>query len=157
MPTLPDFEGMPVRQAGAEVPGLAGGLRDAMKIDPEAYHQGTKVFIITEAVAQKTRFDPIDSEDPGGDQRRVHVFKAAASMILAADDADDLRSMMETHREKVRQAKEDEAGITRLFDKSADQLALEHANGDHNDDPAEGCPVCDFADGEPVPTDPEEL
>ena len=47
MPLEP-FEGLEVLEVGIEMPGAAGGLRDPMRIDPQEFSQGERVFIVHE-------------------------------------------------------------------------------------------------------------
>lgn len=145
---LSDFEGLPVRQAGAEVRGLEGGLRDSIKIDPEEFHHGERVILITEAEVGKLRFDPIDKDDPAGDQRRVHIFQADGTMIFRATDVPELRGQMDDHRKRIAdaklRAKEKEEGVARLpTDDEAEKLGEEHADGDHAAGLVPGCPECE--------------
>ena len=81
---LDDFEGKAVRQVGIEMPGAAGGLRDAMKVAPEQFLQGEEVWIAINARVAKVRHEPIDSKELDGDQRRVHVLNVEGATFVDA-------------------------------------------------------------------------
>ena len=154
--TLNPFEGLPVRQVGVEIPAASGGLRESMKIDPQEFHQGDVVFVVLECPVNKVRFEPIDKDDPRGDQRRVHVFGVEAATIV---DAELVEQALAQHKDRVAalqhaeaKAKEAEAGITRLYDDKpdgsparpmGDELQAAHDAGDHAGGLVEGCPDCD--------------
>lgn len=138
---LTPFEGKDVRQSGVEMPGAAGGLKAAMKVDPQEFHQGDKVWIAIEGTIAKVRFEPIDKEDPGGDQRRVHVVAVeGATFVDEAVVGEQIRIM----NERIERTKEREAGISRLpTDDEVEALADEHADGGHASGLVPGCPECE--------------
>jgi hypothetical protein len=138
-PTLSDFEGAPVEEAGIEIPGAAGGLRDAMKIAPQEFHKGEKVYVVLECRVGKVRFDPIDKDDLDGPQRRVHIFAVDGATMV---DGDLVRSQLADQAERIRLAKESEAGIQRLPYDDEGEHGLAHARGEHAGGLVDGCPVC---------------
>ncbi len=138
---LQDFEGKAVTEVGIEIPGAAGGLRDAMKIDPEQFRQGDQVFVVLHCDVTKIRFEPVDKEDPTGPQRRVHVFGVEGATMV---DGDLVRTQLDEQAERILKAKEAERGISRLPYDDEGEFGLAHARGEHQDGLAEGCPVCDL-------------
>lgn len=139
--TLSDFEGKPVRQAGVEMPGAAGGLKAAMKVAPLEFHQGDKVFVAIEGTIGKVRFEPIDKEDPAGDQRRVHVIVVEGATFV---DEDVVAGHIAKMQETIARKKEQSEGIARLpTDDEVEALGEEHANGEHASGLVPGCPECD--------------
>lgn len=135
---LDDFEGRAVRQVGIEIPGVAGGLREAVKIDPQQFSQGEEGYIALHWTCAKVRFEPIDRDDPGGDQRRVHVFAVDEAAII---DGDLVAGHLAEQRERIALAKEQAAGIARLGNE--DQLRADHREGLHDGDAAvDLCPSC---------------
>lgn len=132
---LTDFEGLPVRQVGIEVPGVAGGLRDAIKIDPQEFHQGDEGYLTLRWKVGKVRFEPIDKEDPAGDQRRVHVFNVLSAAIV--DGEQPAATALEDQKRRIEEA----AGIARL-DFEGEAKKLEHEDGKHQE-LVDGCPLCD--------------
>lgn len=119
---LDDFEGAAVISSGVEIPNAAGGLRDAMKIDPRQFHHGERVYLVLECDVAKVRFDPIKDSD---DLARVHVFTAQHAVIV---DADLVKAQLEEQKTRIIKAKEEAAGIQRLdFDDDDDLLAREEA------------------------------
>lgn len=139
-PTLEDFEGLPVVEAGIEIPGAAGGLREAMKIDPATFHKGEQVFVVMECRVGKVRFDPIDTDYLDGPQRRVHVFVVTGATMV---DGNLVREQLTTQAEKIRLAKEAAAGVTRLpYTDDEFVHAQAHAAGEHASGLVDPCPVC---------------
>lgn len=138
---LGDFEGLPVRRVGVELPSAAGGLRDAIKVEPRIIHQGDEGVLLIRYQCQKVRFDPIDKDEPDGDQERVHVLKVVAAMF--DDEASSEQRLLE-HQAKVARAKEADKGTQRLpDDKEVAALLEEHDQGEHADGLRGGCPQCD--------------
>jgi hypothetical protein len=139
--TLTQFEGMDVRRASIEIPNAAGGLRDAMKIDPQEFHQGEEIYIVLKCVVQKVRFEPIDKADPSGDQNRVHVFNAEEATFA---DAELVADHVAAQTERIARAKEQAEGISRLpTDDEREALGEDHAEGKHAAGLVPGCPDCE--------------
>lgn len=129
MAVLADFEGKAVRQVGIELPGAAGGLREAMKVAPESFLQGEEVWIAIKARVAKVRHEPIDGKELDGDQRRVHVLAIEGSAFV---DAEVVETHIAAMSERITRAREREQGIGRLpTDDEAAELAKEHERGDH--------------------------
>ena len=140
IPPLENFEGLPVVEAGIEIPGAAGGLREAMKIDPATFHKGEQVFVVLECRVGKVRFDPIDTDYLDGPQRRVHVFVVTGATMV---DGDLVRTQLTDQAEKIRLAREAAQGVTRLpYTDDEFQLVLSHADGGHASGLVDNCPVC---------------
>lgn len=135
---LTPFEGKSVRQVGIEIPSAAGGLRESMKIEPQEFHQGETVYVVLECPVVKVRFDPIDSDDPAGDQRRVHVFGTAGAAIV---DRELVGEALAEMRRRVDLANEAAQGIGRL--PVDDEAAKAHADGLHASGLVPGCPDCE--------------
>lgn len=129
---LDDFEGAAVISSGVEIPNAAGGLRDAMKIEPRQFHHGERVYLVLECDVSKIRFDPIKDSD---DLARVHVFTAQHAVIV---DADLVKAQLEEQKARILKAKEEAAGIQRLDFEETDEekLAAEQAaaEAEANDD-----------------------
>ncbi len=135
---LSDFEGKRVDQVGIEIPGAAGGLRDAVKIEPQEFAHGDTVYVAMECTVVKVRHEPIDKDDPSGAQRRVHVFGVDGATIVGEDV---VRSHIDNQRERIRRAREEASGILRLH--TGDELEREHNEGKHSLGLVDGCPDCD--------------
>lgn len=136
---LEDFAGLPVVEAGIEIPGAAGGLRDAMKIAPQEFNHGQRVAVVLDCIVQKVRFEPIDKDYPDGPQRRAHVFAVDAATMI---DRDLVRQQLADQAERIRLAKEAEAGVSRLPFDDEGEYGLAHARGEHASGLVDGCPVC---------------
>ncbi len=139
-PPLSDFEGLPVVEAGIEIPGAAGGLREAMKIDPSTFHKGEQVFVVLECRVGKVRIDPIDMDYLDGPQRRVHVFVVTNATMV---DGNLVREQLTDQAEKIRLAREAAQGVTRLpYTDDEFVHAQAHAAGEHASGLVGECPVC---------------
>lgn len=138
-PTLADFAGLPVVEAGIEIPGAAGGLQAAMKIDPQEFNHGERVAVVLDCIVQKVRFEPVDKDYPDGPQRRAHVFAVSGATMI---DRDLVSSHLADQAERIRLAKEAEAGVSRLPFDDEGEHGLAHARGDHASGLVDGCPVC---------------
>ena len=135
---LSDFEGHSVRQVGIEIPSAGGGLRDALRIDPQEFRQGTTEYVVLECPVVKVRYEPIDPNEPGGDQRRVHVFGVAGAAIV---DRELVAEALAEQKRRIELAKEAAAGIGRL--PVDDEAAKAHEDGLHASGLVPGCPLCD--------------
>lgn len=110
---LGEFEGKDVRRAGIEIPNIAGGLRKAMKIQPRVMRQGERGWIAFEYVVDKIKFEPIDGDNPGGDQERIHVLVAEGATFVTEELVGDA---IQEQKEAIKKAEEEAKGIMRLGD-----------------------------------------
>lgn len=69
---LGEFEGKTVLSVGIEIPGAAGGLRDALAIDPIVKHKDDEALVLLRCKVEKLRHDPVKDTDGW---RRVHILK----------------------------------------------------------------------------------
>jgi len=146
---LGTFEGKSVRRASLIVRGLEGGLRKTTKIEPRVFAQGDRVQVVLDLVAHSIRHDPVDAEDLGGDQERVHIFDVE---VVSFVDSDEVRKQLAQQKDRIQRAEEESKGVARL--PTDLELMSQHELGKHDDAPAEGCAACTAAaDGGPVPFD----
>lgn len=135
---LSDFEGLSVRQVGIEIPGAAGGLRDPLRVDPQQWSKGERLYVVMELQVAKVRFDSIDKDDPAGDQRRVHITDVLGSAIVERELVGEALAEQKRRNEA---AKEAAAGIGHLpFD---DEATKAHEDGLHASGLVPGCALCD--------------
>lgn len=141
---LDDFEGKSVRRAGVEMPAAAGGLRDALKVNPRQMLQGESGYLIVEFVVQKIKHEPIDKDEPAGDQERVHVLDIKG--VTFADDGplvSQLAEQVQTSRDRIKRAKDAAKGIGALPTDEEAQAHVElHNAGAHSSGLVPGCPKC---------------
>lgn len=135
---LTDFEGLAVRQVGIEIPGAAGGLRDPLRIDPQEWHKGDRLYVVMELQVAKVRFDSIDKDDPAGDQRRVHITDVIGTAIV---DRELVAEALAEQKRRVELAKEAAAGVGRL--PVDDEAEKAHDDGLHAAGLVPGCPKCE--------------
>lgn len=82
MPKLSPFEGLEVTQSSIEIPGAAGGLRDALKVDPMEAHKGEVIHVVLECEVRSVRHDPVVRDDFTGAQARVHILAVTNATIV---------------------------------------------------------------------------
>lgn len=130
---LGTFEDEDVVGLGIEIPNAAGGLHDALAVDPRILKRGDRVQIVHDCVVTKIRMDPADKKDP---QALGAVIRVA---VLHADnatfsDSEDVRALLEAQAIRIEQAK----GVIRL--PTAEVEA--HERGEHASGLVESCPAC---------------
>lgn len=137
--TLSTFDGRDVIKATIAVTNAGDGLSDALKVDPQEFSLGDKVYVVLETEVAKIRFEEIKDTDA---LARVHVLKAGNATIV---DGTLVAAQIAEQAERIRLAKEAEQGVQRL-DFAADDARLsgEHDDGAH-DEPVLGCPKCEAA------------
>lgn len=86
MTKLSAFEGLEVVGSSIELPNAAGGLREALKIDPVELHHGDEFHVTFKCKVRKVRFDPTDKDEFDGPQHRVHVADVVTAAIVEEDD-----------------------------------------------------------------------
>lgn len=131
---LTAFEGDPVLSAGVEVRNAAGGLNEALGVEPVEYHKDDTVVVILECDVSKIRFYPVKDTDGW---RRVHILTATNAAVV---DKSLVEDVLEAQRIKIEEAK----GISRLPFGGEDPVEA-HNRGDHDDEAVEGCPECEAA------------
>lgn len=125
---LPRFEGRQVAASRITVPGMGGGLNDALDVQPIALKHGQEGWGIFRWAVRDVDHVPLKKR--GGTQilARHHVLVASDVMIVESDEqADALEHMMTEHANEVRRAKDSMVGQTELPDPSVpdDELSEE--------------------------------
>lgn len=138
-PALSPFDGRDVLRSTIAITKAGDGLSEAMKIAPQEFHHGERVFVVLETTVGKVRFDPIKDTEA---LSRVHVLEAGLSTIVSEAL---VREVLDSQAETIRLAQEAAAGIKRLpwdGDEEAAVVAA-HEEGEHASGLVEGCPACD--------------
>lgn len=143
---LAQFEGNDVMAARIEIPGAAGGLRDAMEFDAIELHLGDEVYVAIHCRTKKVRFDPESKEHP---ERlvRVHVLEALTAAFI---DDELVGEQLRTHKLRVAKQREEAAGVQQLEDALDDDvpaiepavMTVAHDSGMHHGVTVAGCPRC---------------
>lgn len=148
---LEPFEGLDVVAAKIEIADAAGGLREALAVDPVELHFGDEVHIVLHCRVKKVRFDPVDAKTAkraGEDALvRVHVFETIEAAFI---DADQVAEHVRENVDRVRREVERLAGVQRLDDSLeesddadyAAELVAAHNAGLHPHVLVEGCEAC---------------
>jgi hypothetical protein len=137
---LGEHEGDKVLSVGIEIPGAAGGLREALKIDPVVKHRGDEVLVLIRAKVGKLRYDPV--KDTNG-VRRVHVLDVDSAALV---EGEVFEHALDEMAERIKLAVEAAQGIKRLDfggDEEKAAKAAEHEDGQHASGLVAGCPLCD--------------
>lgn len=130
---LEPFEDTPVIATAIEIPGAGGGLRDALTVDPKELRKGTDVFVVIHGTVGKVRFDPVKDANAW---KRVHILDVVTATLTDRQAVDD---MLEEHRKRVDEAR----GTPQIdFPPTDEELSNQHAEGEHADEPVDGCPEC---------------
>jgi hypothetical protein len=116
---LTPFEGSPVYAVKVEIPGAAGGLRDAMSFDPVELSRGDEVVIVMKCKVEAIRFEG-NKEHPEG-QTRVQILKPLADSTTFVDEVLVAEALRQT-KNRLREMREKKAGITRLFDEDGNEV-----------------------------------
>lgn len=143
-PRLSDFEGQEVIRCQIEVPGAAGGLRDALKFEPIEMRIGEEAVLVMKVRCKKVRHDEV--KDTGA-LSRVHVLEPLDDLTAFVDES-LVKEVLDGQAARVRLAREAAAGVQRLAlvdDEEADLaevLVAQHGQGVHGDGLRDGCPLC---------------
>lgn len=127
---LSPFEGKPVLSVGLEIRNAAGGLNEALQIDPAEWHHGERVTVVLDCDVSKLRFDPVKDTDG---LRRVHVLTADEATVV---DRAVVADALEEQQKRIEEAQ----GIRRL--ELQNEIVQAHDRGEHKrlrDD----CPRCE--------------
>ena len=143
---LSPFEGTPVIATSIEVPGLSGGLNDALRVDPVEMHMEDEGVLIIKGAVKKIRFDPVkDSECV----ERVHIWRVVEATVV---DESVVADILEAQRQRIQAAvieAEKREGIHRLplaevgdEDDPEQVMTLQHNAGAHQDGLRRDCALC---------------
>jgi hypothetical protein len=125
---LTSFEGRDVDRCAIEIPGAAGGLRDALKFDPIEVGIDEERVLVLKVRCKKVRFDEVKDEDS---LCRVHVFEPVGDFTAFVDEA-LVKDVLDEQADRVRRAREEAEGVQRLkldADLEAEEAAA-RAEGD---------------------------
>lgn len=100
---LSSFEGLAVVGCSIELPSAAGGLREALRVDPVEFHHGDEFHVTFKCKVRKVRFDPVDKDEPDSDQHRVHVADVVQATLV---DEELVRDALSSQADRIAQAKE---------------------------------------------------
>lgn len=127
--TLGKFEGRKVDAVGIEIRNSAGGLNEALKVDPAEWHLEDEVVVVLRCKVTKIRHDPLKDTDG---LRRVHILDAEDATVIEDD------GMITTALDEQKKRIELASGVQRL----PIELVAAHEAGEHKQDLIEECPKC---------------
>ena len=104
------FEDKPVVAADVILRGTGDGLSAALRVDPARYAEGERIVLAIEAVVREIRHDPVDKDEPKGEQVRVHIAHAATATVLDARSVGAVTKALEGQRDRIQRAKDEAAG-----------------------------------------------
>lgn len=140
---LTSYRGREVIRTKIAVRNAGDGLSEGMRIDPTELEQGSTVYVVLECVVDDHTHKPIkDSPDY---LELTQVLRAGAATII---DGDTVKEAIDHQKEKIEVAKQRAEGMRTLVDDEEEDnelavLRRQHFAGVHNDEPREGCPVCE--------------
>ena len=149
---IPDFEGREVIAVGVEVPGISGGLNDALTVEPTVLHIGDPVAVVTIGRVKTVDHEPFDKKDLDGSLRRVQVVAVDEAHVIR--DVASLDALLAGQRAAIDAAiiaSEESEGIHRLpmnadeddeDDDEATVMARQHNQGVHADGLRPECQLC---------------
>lgn len=137
--TLDDFEGQQVLAVGIEIPGAAGGLREALNVDPVQLHKGDVAYVLLKTTTGKIRFDPV--KDTQG-LRRVHILEVEEGMLVDGALVDEHLAGQRARIAEAKLAKEaaEKGGVIQF--PTDEELLEAHEAGEHAAALVEGCVEC---------------
>jgi hypothetical protein len=109
---LAPFEGQEVITTGVEISNAAGGLNDALSVDPQSWMHGDSLIVVLRCDVTKVRFDPVKGAEDK--LRRVHVMRATDATVGEEGLLDDLERLINEQRDRIRRSREAEEGIDPL-------------------------------------------
>ena len=129
---LTRFEGRDVTRCRVEIPGAAGGLRDALDFDPLEIGHDEEVTLVMRLRCKKVRFDEIKDSDC---LARVHVLEPIEGEATFVEEAVVEQALADQKR-RVREAQQGEAGL--IFDEDGEPFgnAIIDESGDLTGDVA---------------------
>lgn len=131
---LGEQDGDPVIGVGIEVRNAAGGLQDALAIDPAIFHKGDRVMVLLDCEMTGLAFKPVKDSNAW---RRIHVLHAEGATIV---DGVVFTEALAAQADKIQRAKDEASGQGRIDDALA--LQAEHDDGQHAPGLVDGCPDC---------------
>lgn len=108
MANLGEFEGSKVTTSTVKVTNAGDGLSQAMKIEPVAYKRHERLVLVLDCVVTDVTFGDGDMPDAA---TRIHKLKAGTAIVV---ERDLVAAMLDEQAERIKQAKEDAAGILTL-------------------------------------------
>lgn len=102
--TLASFEDQPVVGSSIELPNAAGGLREALKVEPVEFHHGDEFTVAFKCRTRKVRFDPVEKDELDGDLHRVHLADVIQATLVKESDV--VGDALTTMAERIAAAKE---------------------------------------------------
>lgn len=115
------FEGEEVVAVALEIPTIAGGLQDAVQVEPFLMHGGDDAYVLMKVRCDKIRHDPFvdrnagekasERRGEGGPWRRVQILIPGT---VAFVDETFAAGAIENMAAKVREFKAEQSGIHEL-------------------------------------------
>ena len=119
MHDLTPFDDREVARTSLAITRAGDGLSEALKVAPREFHHGDTVYVVLECTCTRVQFVPFDRDDPSGPLTRVHTLAAGTATIV---DEELVRSHISEQAERNLRAREEEAGIIRMFEMTPRQL-----------------------------------
>lgn len=125
-------DGLAVVESAVELRGVSGGLTKAVHVDPVVLKQGEECFIGFRAECLQIRFDPIDVDEPAGDQRLVLILKSQGATVAKGELKQTLMRAVAEQDARIMAAEEEaaaEAERAKWAQEEQEARAREEAEG----------------------------
>lgn len=153
MADLTPFEERDVIRTTVSIRNTGDGLSDALAVDPAEYHVKDRLYVVLECDVEKIRFEPVPKTDA---MTRVHMLKAGNAAIV---DGTLVADALRLQAERIAKAKEQAEGTQRIVfsDDEVEAFRMAHAEGDHDEGPIYGCPLCEGVEDATIVEEPASI
>lgn len=110
---LHDYEGNPVVVSKIEIPDAAGGLRDALAVDPIELAYRDEGYLVLHWRVKKIRHEPAGKDHSDDELARVHVLTTLNAAFI---EEDQVGAYVRESADRVAKKIEELKGIQRLDD-----------------------------------------
>lgn len=99
---LTPYRGQPVMAAGVAIPNAAGGLHEALKVDPIELEIGDTVYVVLECEVRPPSYDPLDKDNYRGPLKLVNRLHAVEGTFV---DQELVKAHLDVQRQRIEEAK----------------------------------------------------
>ena len=116
---LPRFEGRQVAASRITIPGIGGGLNDALDVEPIALKHGQEGLAIIAWRVRDVDHVPLKKGEPAI-LARHHVLEATQVTLVGDEQVGDVAAILAANVERVKRAKDSMSGQGSLEDEVPD-------------------------------------
>lgn len=105
---LEPFDGRDVLRSTIKITNAGDGLSEALKIDPQEFHHGQRLFVVLEVECTKVEYAPIKDTEA---LSRGHSLRASTAAIV---DEVLVKQVIDEQRDRIQAARDAAAGVERI-------------------------------------------